>query len=912
MTSRAAIVPETGSRYAQKRATGGFPAMSGKMAVPCQTKENSREDYLWATSAMRERQRLSTIALTSLLLASVSVAAQTPPAQQSGIVRIVVHDPTDLPVQDAEVTLSGADATTFKAVTSERGEARFDGLRPGTYSGEVTSPGFSPYDLGELLIRSGGRVTKQATLQVAGFFEAVDVAPPAEDRQLMEAFTRRLTPEQLAALPEDPEELARVLAILVGSDADIRVNGFRGGRLPLGTEIRDIRIFDDIGAASSGGGPRVEIQTVVGGDRWRNNAGLTLHDEALNARNAFSGLRPTGQTRQYSWSLDGPLIRNQTGLSVSINGAQSMDNRTIRAAVPDGILSRLVEQPSTGIGLSIRLDHEITAAQAIRLELTNSVDEAQNQGVGDFDLPERGFTSKGDSGALRLGHHATFRRGYVNDLRVAVEWATFDAYSLSNAKTTRVLDAFTSGGAQLQGGQRSRSIDLENELEFVARKRHRITAGVSVNGSDYRGDEQNNAAGTYTFSSLAAFEAGQPTTFTQRLGDPNFRYSLYRFGWHVQDDYRVRRNVMVNLGLRHDFQTHMRDWVNLSPRLGVSWTPSSTARTTFRASAGIVHWPLDADVYGELVRVDGVAQRDLVISNPGYPDPFSAGVTEAALPPSIIRAGDDMLMPSGRRYSFGADQPIGKLVRFRSTFVRQTGDNLFRSRDANGPVNGIRPDPLFLSITELETTARSLKESLQTEVMFNYPPRRLSANVNYTFGKTRNETDGAFSLPADSSDSAGEWGPSLSDATHVLSVGLNSDLVGGLRGGANFRTQSGLPYNITTGSDANGDGVFNERPAGVTRNSARTAVTKNLDLTLTWTLGLRQPRTAVTGSSNTAVSAARPENALFRVEMFARATNVLNLVNPMSFSGVVTSPFFGLPTSAGDSRRVAVGTRVWF
>ena len=40
--------------------------------------------------------------------------------------------------------------------------------------------------------------------------------------------------------------------------------------------------------------------------------------------------------------------------------------------------------------------------------------------------------------------------------------------------------------------------------------------------------------------------------------------------------------------------------------------------------------------------------------------------------------------------------------------------------------------------------------------------------------------------------------------------------------------------------------------------------------------------------------------------------NVLNLVNPLNFSGVLTSPFFGLPTSASNARRVVVGTRVWF
>ena len=117
------------------------------------------------------------------------------------------------------------------------------------------------------------------------------------------------------------------------------------------------------------------------------------------------------------------------------------------------------------------------------------------------------------------------------------------------------------------------------------RRLHQITAGVSVDGADYQGDEYRNASGTYTFSSLDSFEAGLPTTFTQRVGDPTYEYSMYRFGWLLQDDYRVRRNLMINMGLRHDFQTHMKDWANFSPRIGVNWTPSSKARTTFCARA---------------------------------------------------------------------------------------------------------------------------------------------------------------------------------------------------------------------------------------------------------------------------------------------------------------------------------------
>jgi hypothetical protein len=869
--------------------------------------------------------RIPALGLATLLVWSMPVAGQTPQAERPGSIRVVVHDATDLPIAGAEVVLTAADGSTTRVTTNERGDARVEGLRPGVYSGRVESVGFNPFSIEPFSIRVGGRVTREVRLQVTGFAEQLDVIPTADDQRLRSAFTDQLTADQLAALPEDPEELALVLRQLVGDGADIRVDGFSGGRLPPGTQIEDVRIRYDVGAASSGGGPRVEIRTMPGGDRWRNDAGMSLQDAALSSRDAFSGQRPTGQTRQYSWNLNGPLVRNRTGLSIGVEGSQSLRNQLIRAAAPGGIYSSQIEQPSDRIGLWTRVAHQFTPAQAIRVDLGGNVSEARNQGIGEFDLPERAFTSKGSDAALRIGHHSTLRGRYVNDLRFTGEWIRADVSAARDERTIRVLDAFTSGGAQRRGGYHSRTLELENELEFTVRRLHHITAGLSVAGSEYQGDENSNAIGTYTFASLAAFEAGRPATFTQRVGDPTYKYSMYRYGWFAQDDYRVRRNLMINLGLRHEFQSQLQDWVNFSPRMGVSWTPSSKARTVLRASVGIFHSQLDEGTYRQTLLVDGRRQWDLMISGPGYPDPLSAGVTETAAPPSIIRARADLEMPVNRRYSIGVDQPIGRFFRFRGTASRQTGENLFRSHNANAPVDGVRPDPSVLNVTELESTARSLNESVQADLFVNYPPRRLSANVNYAYGKAMGETDGVFSLPPDRVDVTGEWGPTRGDARHRVSASLNSDLPGQFRVSANFRAQSALPYNITTGADANGDGVHNERPAGVTRNSGRGEGTQNLDLTLTWRLdlGQRQPAdsarsggdqnrpTPPRGASVRLPAAAR-DNYLFRFEVFARASNVLNLVNPQNFSGVLTSPFFGQPTSASPARRVVLGTRIWF
>jgi hypothetical protein len=391
----------------------------------------------------------------------------------------------------------------------------------------------------------------------------------------------------------------------------------------------------------------------------------------------------------------------------------------------------------------------------------------------------------------------------------------------------------------------------------------------------------------------------------------------------MQDDYRVRRNLMINLGLRHDFQTHMSDWLNLSPRIGVNWTPSQRAGTALRASASLNHSQLDAGTYQQTLLVNGFQQRDLVVVNPGFPDPFSSGIAQATAPPSIVRASHDLVMPFNRRYNVGLDQPIGKLVRFRGTFSHQTGHNLFRSLDANAPVDGVRPDSSVRNVTELETTARSRSRSLDLDLAVTYPPRRFSASFNYVLGSAMGETDGAFSLPPDSFDLSGEWGPGRNDVRHRIRVAVNSDLPAGFRVNANLRAQSASPYNITTGVDANGDGSNNERPPEVSRNSGRGAGTQNFDLTMTWGLRLGQRKGTDApagraegltqgGQGRLPLPAAARNNELVRFEIYARANNVLNIVNPLNFSGVLTSPFFGRPTSAAPARQVVVGSRVWF
>jgi hypothetical protein len=142
--------------------------------------------------------------------------------------------------------------------------------------------------------------------------------------------------------------------------------------------------------------------------------------------------------------------------------------------------------------------------------------------------------------------------------------------------------------------------------------------------------------------------------------------------------------------------------------------------------------------------------------------------------------------------------------------------------------------------------------------------------------------------------------------------------------GTSFRIQSGLPYDITTGHDDNGDTVSNDRPPGVTRNSGRGSALVDVSARLAWKIGFGGPAPSGAGGpqvrivragADTNVLGDMPTGAAsqrYAVELYAQAFNVLNHTNPLNFSGVVASPFFGQATSAAPPRRVEVGARLSF
>ena len=213
--------------------------------------------------------------------------------------------------------------------------------------------------------------------------------------------------------------------------------------------------------------------------------------------------------------------------------------------------------------------------------------------------------------------------------------------------------------------------------------------------------------GTFTFASLDAYEAGRPTTFTQRSGNPLVEYSQVQFGGYVQDDVRVARSLSMSFGLRYEAQTHTDDYLNFAPRFGSTWSPLKSGATTIRGGVGIFYEWYDSQLYEQTLRVDGTRQTDLVVQNPGFPDPFVGGDV-VVLPASRYLQAADLTLPRTFRTNVGVEQAVGKYGRVNVGYSFARGSDLFRGRNINAPLaDGTRPDPDWGNVTQIESTARS-------------------------------------------------------------------------------------------------------------------------------------------------------------------------------------------------------------
>ena len=891
----------------------------------------------------------SLLVVASLLLALTSSAAAATAAKASvpeqvvqgtgvgGTLRVTVLDQTEAALVIAQVTIVDASGIERRSAVDGRGLAVFENLNPGTYQVKATAASFRPIATPFNLRRGDNRTTLR--LAVATIEQTVVVQDVSAADRRDNGFTQTLTQDEIDSLPDDPDEMADELARMAGPGAQIFVDGFRGGRLPPKDQIQQIRFHTNSFSAEyhEAGMIRVEVITKPGMGSWRGSSNFGFRDESLNASNAFAGEKGPEQMRRYMANFSGPLAKGKTGLSLSFDGNSSHDSRTIVAQSPNsGTLNSLAVSPTDVMNFTARVEHLLSPTAQVRAEYTRRRNERSNLGVGDFDLPERAYATDMNTDTFRLRTTNVIGKKVFSEFRFEFNNSTNATLPGSLQPTVRVNDAFTAGGAGQSGVRNAQEFELAQNFDFTIGRKHSMRAGVLLAAGRWDSTQRTNGNGTYTFTSTAAFNAGIPTNYVIRTGDPLVDYSQFKAGWFLQDDFRPSRTLQISLGVRQEIQSQVDSRFNIAPRAAFTWNASK--KTTVRGGYGIFYDWYESNLHEQTIRVDGEHQVDVIVQNPGFPVTDGGGTR---LPASVIRSAS-LGQPIIHQASVGFERPLTGWADMRADYMFTRGYDSLRSINVNAPVNGVRPDPAVGNISEIQSSGKRASDRATVALNMRYAPRRILGSVMYQLGSQRNYADGPLSVPSDSNNPNLDWGPAAQDVRHRVFFNFNSPIGRGVRLSLGMQGSSALPYNITTGFDTNGDTVFNDRAAGVERNSARGAAQWTANVRLNKSIGLGGPRAGGPGfpggpggmpmpPPSGGVAAQRGPggpgggggdgprimvmeggNQKYRLDLYVNVQNAFNHVNYNAFIGNQQSSFFGTATSAGPARRIELGASFGF
>ena len=842
--------------------------------------------------------------------------AQTSGARSKLIV--TVSDPSGAVIPDATVTVVGLDAAS-KAVavppakTLANGSVTFEGLVPGRYS---ISAEFTGFDLGVLRdVRVNRGDNKYvAVLPLKNMSESITVGGEnqAADRA-SRAFGLNVTQEQIQALSDDQAELQRQLSDIAGPDAIFRVDSFEGQQLPPKSQIKSIHVTRDQFAAETEqpGSTFVDVITQPGIGPIRGGANFSFRDGSMSARSQFTPTKGAEQTRGYGLNIGGALIKEKSNFSLSVNGQSQYTTPNLNVALPTGKQFDVLKlrQPFEGVNVNGLFDYALTRDQTLRFGYSQNNNSRRNLGIGAYDLPERACTSDNNRYTFRALEAGPIGRRFFINSRVTMSWMDFGSHSVTETPTIIVQDAFNSGGAQQAGRVHGKNLTLASDVDYV-RGIHSWRGGVQMYADWYHANLNNNYLGTYIFSSLAAYEAGTPLLYTRSTGDPTLDFFHARIGTYFQDDIRIKKGLTLSPGVRYSYQTRVGDVAAFEPRVGITWAATKSGNTTLRASGGVFHGWLDPGIWWQTVRFDNMHQRDVIVTNPSYPDPGSGSV----VPPSNTYRLGDYKLNKNVRYSAGIDQRFSPRASVNLLYNYYHQDQLPRGMNLNPLTNGVRPDPAFANIIATVTDAEIIRHELfvnfnlsllapsqvANRAEFNW--RRLALTGGYSFIRARRNAIGPFDVPASGTLDT-EWGNGPADNPYRVNVSLNSTQLKKLTVSLSVNASDGFPYMLMTGFDDNHDGLLNDRPPGVGIWSLRTTPVRTVSGRFTYNVPLGATSGQPTGG-------AAPQR--YKLSIYANINNLTNHANLTGFSGVMTSPFFMSPTGVQNPRKVDMGLNISF
>jgi len=411
----------------------------------------------------------------------------------------------------------------------------------------------------------------------------------------------------------------------------------------------------------------------------------------------------------------------------------------------------------------------------------------------------------------------------------------------------------------------------------LIRGAHSIKVGAEVRALQLNGyvevysRGQMNFTGALTGSGIGDLLLGLPTLGikSQYTGPQTMRTKS--FSGYAQDDWKVTRNLTLNLGLRYEYDSPATDPTNrmatfnfqtaqtaqvgtsgisrsgthgwgggFGPRVGFAWSP--IAHTVIRGGYGIYYdsgmFVVNSSLYYNppyfTISVYFPSATSLIT----LADPFSAA-NGFVPPPALSIISPDFKPAYTQHWNYNIQREVERVGVFSAAYAASKGTKLPRSLDINqpfpgpGPVASRAPYPAFSNILETESGGNLEYQSLQLSYR-RWLARGLSMLASYTFAKSIDDTSAFLptspdqNFPQDSHNYRLERALSSYDIPNVAAIAFTYELPRSLHWSRGFElsgivsAESGQPFTPQLSSDnsntGNSGGNFGIDRPNVLRN----------------------------------------------------------------------------------------------
>ncbi len=922
-----------------------------------------------------------------LLVAALCAAALSRPAHAQNTVILEGSVKTSAgPLAGAQVSvLNTSTQESSRAATRANGEFRMLGLFPGQYAVTVRSIGYKPQRQ-TVQLGIGQRARLEYTLEQG--------AAELEAQTVMGARVKQVEVQRLSVsapvMKEEIENLplnSRGVMNLAGIAPGIKTYAPQSGRtLPSGGAAPDLRFFNVymdgvemkslyngniVGLGQTGsplpqealeqfrvyvnpydaeytraGSYVISAESRRGTNEFQGSAFGFFQNKDLIARNAFQAAVPNFGRRQVGFNVRGPIKRDKLFYALSYELAST--DFYLDVTPTSGSWSQY-----QGSFLAPNKNHtlfsRLTMVQSPSVTYDAMVSARFLKGQGNFGgrVSQKGGISqdyKIYTGQLRQRYLAP-GGNFVNEASLQLVNWNHNELPLNPGPqfTYPGVVLGTSGFPLILKETHLRAVDRAT-WNVQAAGSHVFKAGVELSRIAASQSFPNNKDGSFNFltdTSTLPNTASIAVGFTDPNGvtDADASATGVTTGVYVNDEWRMRENFTLSLGLRHDaeFNTMNNDYTvpwasdpvlqgfpelaaylnkgdrknqlgNVSPRVSFSWDPTGANRTFVRGGFGIIYDRVTSFI-GFQERKNST-WRTYNFTNPGTSDPAvlrARVIAGQSGSPAPILIKHDMKTPHSRQMSIGVGHQLTSEFGLNLDYVRQHMDNLYVQRNPNYLDKTVTPNrrrltPNYGDIVLWDDIGQSDYSAML--VQGTWQRNRTRVNLAYTLGWYEGDFDTA-ALPNFAYQFLFNRQRTSGDERHRLVLSEVSPIPFGFMLSSIATFASPRPYVTIDGRDINLDNITGDDYLGGTVSSSGIRTTRPAQIWDNWyrTVDLRLARPLLQRDGK-------------KVSVSAEVFNIFNWNNNLSYGGTqftaAGAPVasFGVPTGAYAARQAQVGMRL--